>query len=164
MGQRYHGPVVLITDALCYSATDIFAAGFQDHGIGPVLGVDDNTGAGGANVWTHDLLKVLLDTPPPGDGWPGRGNPFVDLPAGAQASGPRCGAPCGWGPHRAGTPVEDLGIVPTSGHRLTRADIVGVERRPAGPARPSCWPADRPTRWRWPSRPRSGPTAGCGCG
>ena len=26
VGQIYHGPVVLITDALCYSATDIFAA------------------------------------------------------------------------------------------------------------------------------------------
>lgn len=29
IGQVYHGPVVLVTDALCYSATDIFAAGFQ---------------------------------------------------------------------------------------------------------------------------------------
>jgi len=61
IGQRYHGPVVLITDARCYSATDIFAAGFQDHGIGPVLGVDDDTGAGGANVWTQDLLEKLLE-------------------------------------------------------------------------------------------------------
>ena len=26
IGQRYHGPVVLVTDARCYSATDIFAA------------------------------------------------------------------------------------------------------------------------------------------
>jgi hypothetical protein len=47
IGQQYEGPVVLITDARCYSATDIFSAGFQDHGIGPILGVDDNTGAGG---------------------------------------------------------------------------------------------------------------------
>ena len=38
MGQTYHGPVVLITDALCYSTTDIFAAGFQDHDLGFVLG------------------------------------------------------------------------------------------------------------------------------
>src|SRR5262249_26531490 len=63
IGQRYHGPVVLITDARCCSATDIFAAGFQDHGIGPVLGVDDNTGAGGANVWTHQLLQQLMEQP-----------------------------------------------------------------------------------------------------
>ena len=37
VGQRYFGPVVLITDARCYSATDIFAAGFADHEIGPIL-------------------------------------------------------------------------------------------------------------------------------
>ncbi|MGH3116613.1 MAG: S41 family peptidase, partial [Gaiellales bacterium] len=34
VGQLYHGPIVLITDAQCYSASDIFAAGFQDHQIG----------------------------------------------------------------------------------------------------------------------------------
>jgi hypothetical protein len=31
VGQVYHGPVILVTDALCYSATDLFAASFQDH-------------------------------------------------------------------------------------------------------------------------------------
>jgi cytosine/adenosine deaminase-related metal-dependent hydrolase len=127
VGQRYHGPVVLVTDALCYSATDIFAAGFQDHGIGPVLGLDDNTGAGGANVWTHDLFKLLLDTPPPGDesgGGTRPANPFVDLPAGAgfRASVRRT---LRVGVERAGTPVEDLGIVPDVPYRLSRADIVG---------------------------------------
>ena len=40
VGQVYQGPVVLVTDAQCYSACDIFAAGFQDHEIGPVLGVE----------------------------------------------------------------------------------------------------------------------------
>ena len=29
IGQRYHGPVVLITSARCYSTTDIFSAGFR---------------------------------------------------------------------------------------------------------------------------------------
>ena len=118
VGQRYHGPVVLVTDALCYSATDIFAAGFQDHGIGPVLGVDGNTGAGGANVWTHDLFKLLLDTPPNPD------SPFTDLPAGAgfRASVRRT-LRVG---DRAGTPVEDLGVVPDERHHLTRIDIMGA--------------------------------------
>src|SRR5437899_2837193 len=51
--------IVLITDALCYSATDIFAAGFQDHEIGHILGTSNNTGAGGANVWTHSDLTAL---------------------------------------------------------------------------------------------------------
>ena len=59
---RYQGPVVLIVDALCYSATDMFAAGFIDHDLGTVIGTSDNTGAGGANVWRHqDLLKLAGD-------------------------------------------------------------------------------------------------------
>ena len=45
--QVYPGPKVLVVDPLCYSATDIFAAGFADHGIGPILGVGASTGAGG---------------------------------------------------------------------------------------------------------------------
>src|SRR3954452_21345974 len=73
IGQRYFGPVVLVTDARCYSATDIFAVGFQDDEVGPVLGVDDNTGAGGANVWTHGLLKALRDLPPD------PGSPYASL-------------------------------------------------------------------------------------
>jgi hypothetical protein len=64
IGQRYYGRVALITDALCYSTTDIFAAGFQDHRIGPVIGVDRSTGAGGANVWKYnDDVAKELDAP-----------------------------------------------------------------------------------------------------
>jgi hypothetical protein len=119
VGQRYHGPVVLVTDGLCYSATDMFAAGFQDHGIGPVLGVDGNTGAGGANVWTHELLALLMGNPPNPD------NPFVDLPSGAgfRVSVRRT---LRVGAERSGTPVEDLGVVPDERHHLTRDDIVGA--------------------------------------
>jgi Peptidase family S41 len=61
IGQKYQGPVVLITDALCYSTTDIFAAGFQDHNIGDVLGADETTGAGGANVWDYSYIAELLE-------------------------------------------------------------------------------------------------------
>lgn len=117
IGQRYHGPVVLITDARCYSATDIFAAGFQDHAIGPVIGVDDNTGAGGANVWTHGLLKQLLELPAPDSG-----SPYKALPKQADMRVSirrtlRVGA-------RAGTPVEDLGVTPDIRHQLTRNDVL----------------------------------------
>ena len=117
IGQRYSGPVVLITDARCYSATDIFAAGFQDHGIGPVLGVDDNTGAGGANVWTLGLLKQLLELPTPDPN-----TPYQDLPGGA---GMRVAIrrTLRVGP-RAGTPVEDLGVKPDVRHRMTADDIL----------------------------------------
>ena len=117
IGQRYHGPVVLVTDARCYSATDIFAAGFQDHGIGPVLGVDDDTGAGGANVWTHALLKQLLEIPSVDPQ-----SPFKDLPGGANMRVAirrtlRVGG-------HAGTPVEDLGVVPDELHPMTRDDVL----------------------------------------
>jgi cytosine/adenosine deaminase-related metal-dependent hydrolase/C-terminal processing protease CtpA/Prc len=120
-GQRYHGPVVLVTNGLCYSATDIFSAGFQDHGIGPVLGVDGNTGAGGANVWTHDLLRTLMSVAPGGGA--ATDNPFVDLPGGAGFRAAvrrtlRVGA------LRGGTPVEDLGIEPDQRHELSEADLM----------------------------------------
>jgi C-terminal processing protease CtpA/Prc len=117
IGQRYEGPVVLITDARCYSATDIFAAGFQDHEIGPILGVDDNTGAGGANVWTHGLLMNLLAIPPADPG-----SPYSALPKGANMRVAirrtlRVGS-------LAGTPVEDLGVQPDERHRMTRRDVL----------------------------------------
>ena len=111
VGQVYQGPVVLVTDALCYSATDIFSAGFQDHGIGTVLGVAGNTGAGGANVLEHtDLLNA----------WPG--GPLTALPAGARmrVALRRC-LRVG---DRAGQPVEDLGVVPDDVHHLTRQDLL----------------------------------------
>ncbi|MCK2215852.1 S41 family peptidase [Actinomadura sp. ATCC 31491] len=117
LGQQYHGPVVLVTDARCYSATDIFAAGFQDHKIGPVLGVADNTGAGGANVWTHALLKLLLEVPEPAPG-----TPYQELPGGANM---RVAIRRSVRVHDlAGTPVEDLGVAPDERHRMTRRDVL----------------------------------------
>jgi hypothetical protein len=117
IGQQYQGAVVLITDARCYSATDIFAAGFQDHSIGPVLGVDDNTGAGGANVWTQSLLKQLLEVPTLETN-----SPYKALPKGA---GMRVAIRRSLrvGP-LAGTPVEDLGVTPDVRHRMTRNDVL----------------------------------------
>ncbi len=117
IGQRYHGPVVLITDARCYSATDIFAAGFQDHEIGTVLGVDDNTGAGGANVWTHTLLRQLLAFNPADSD-----SPYKALPREAEMRVSirrtlRVGG-------KAGTPVEDLGVIPDVRYNLTREDLL----------------------------------------
>jgi hypothetical protein len=117
IGQTYHGPVVLVTDARCYSATDFFAAGWADHEIGPILGVDDRTGAGGANVWTHQLLMQLV-----GDRASEPGSPYAQLPKGANMRvairrGLRVGA-------LSGTPVEDLGVAPTVQHAMTRADIL----------------------------------------
>lgn len=120
IGQRYFGPVVLIISARSYSATDIFAAGFQDHEIGRILGVDGHTGAGGANVWEQDLLGRLLATSASSGQVP---VPQIRaLPKGASMRvairrslrvGPQ-----------AGTELEDLGVVPDERHRMTRADIL----------------------------------------
>ena len=112
-GQGYYGPVVLITDARCYSATDIFAAGFQDHGIGPVLGTSKRTGAGGANVWSHDLLHRLL-----------RDGDAILKPLPGQATfrvairrTTRIGA-------HAGELLEDLGVSTPNVHAVTENDLL----------------------------------------
>jgi Peptidase family S41 len=112
--QSYFGPVILVTDARCYSAADIFAAGFQDNAIGSVLGVDGTTGAGGGNVWK---LANLIGSLPTAEDFP-----FRPLPGGADLSlvirrllrvGPN-----------AGTPLEDYGVAPTERHNMTRNDVM----------------------------------------
>ncbi len=108
LGYHYPGKVVLVIDALCYSTTDIFAAGFQDHEIGQVLGTNDRTGAGGANVWTYNFFEKL--------------NGFGPLPKGvsfrsAIRRSTRVGA-------KAGVPLEDLGVQPDATHLMTRRDIL----------------------------------------
>ena len=113
IGQKYQGPVVLITDALCYSTTDIFAAGFQDHRIGTILGVDPATGAGGANVWEYALIAQLVADP-------------VALPmqlpsdASFRFAVRRVTRVAG----NAGLPLEDIGVRPDVEHRLTRRDVL----------------------------------------
>lgn len=115
LGQTYHGPVVLITDARCYSATDIFAGGFADHKIGKILGIDDCTGAGGANVWTHSLLSDLMRV----DNGP---SPYQPLPQGSNMRVSirrtlRVG-------DKAGSPVEDFGVRPDLRHAMTLRDVL----------------------------------------
>lgn len=120
LGQVYSGPVVLITDAQCYSATDMFAAGFQDHKIGKVLGVDNNTGAGGANVWTHFLLRIL-DMPPEVSANSGVGK-LEELPRNAdfRVSARRMLRAI----DNAGMPLEDYGVKPDERHYMTRRDLL----------------------------------------
>ena len=113
IGQRYHGPVVLITNARCYSATDTFSAGFRDHAIGPIIGTDRNTGAGGATCWTHRTIARFLDD---------RTSPLRPLPRGvdfrvALKRTLRVGA-------HAGTEIEEVGIRPDILHHTTERDIL----------------------------------------
>jgi hypothetical protein len=114
IGQTYYGPVVLITDALSYSTTDIFAAGFQDNEIGEVLGTSDNTGAGGANVWWYqDLMNAVRNNPR---------SPFRPLPRGADILvAVRRSIRVG---RHAGRPLEELGIVPDQRHYMTKRDVL----------------------------------------
>lgn len=116
IGQRYYGPVVLVVDGNCYSATDIFAAGFQDHGIGKVIGVSNNTGAGGANVWEHWLITEAL---PPG--W--RLKPLPNQ-VGMRVAIRQC---LRVGP-KAGALLEDFGVVPDEFYKLRRGDIMEGDR------------------------------------
>lgn len=115
IGQVYYGPVILITDALSYSTTDMFAAGFQDNEIGEVLGTSDNTGAGGANVWWYqDLVYAVKDNPR---------SPFKPLPRGADILlAVRRSIRVG---RHAGRPLEELGIVPDRRHFMTARDVLG---------------------------------------
>jgi Peptidase family S41 len=112
IGQQYQGPVVLIVDALCYSTTDIFAAGFQDHDIGKILGVQGHTGAGGANVWDYALLTQVLPTR------------FKTLPKGA---GLRVAIRKTTRVNeRAGISLEDLGVQPDKPYHMSHDDILGA--------------------------------------
>ncbi len=83
-----------------------------------LLGVDDNTGAGGANVWTHALLKILLEVPPPAD----TESPYKELPNGANMRVAirrtlRVGG-------QSGTPLEDLGVTPKERYFMTKNDLL----------------------------------------
>lgn len=112
--QAYFGSVVLLTDGRVYSAADRFAAQFQDHEVGVVLGVDANTGAGGANVWKHaDLIRSMTGL---------ADSPYRSLPAGTDITVAirrtlRVGA-------NIGAPVEDFGVEPKHVHPMTRSDVL----------------------------------------
>lgn len=114
IGQVYYGPVILITDALSYSTTDMFAAGFQDNKVGDLLGTSDNTGAGGANNWHYgDLIDAF-----------GKNSKsiFKPLPRQSELSlamrrSIRVGA-C------EGRPLEELGVAPDYRHYMTKNDLL----------------------------------------
>ena len=115
LGRQYPGPVVLIMDARCYSSTDAFVAGFQDHGIGKVIGVAPTTGAGGANMWTlPDLMTAQPDTP------------LQSLPQGAslRAALRRSRRVA----RNSGMLVEEFGVTADIQHSVTRSDLLYEDR------------------------------------
>jgi len=76
LGQVWFKPTVLLTNANCYSACDVFAAEMQDHGASMVIGEHASTGAGGANVIPHDVFVKVLEKH--------TGSPFRSLPQGQE--------------------------------------------------------------------------------
>jgi imidazolonepropionase-like amidohydrolase len=122
--QAVNAPVVLIVDGLCYSAADVFAAGFQDHKVGRIIGIATNTGtegantgAGGANVWSYSLLRLLLKPMTESDD-----TVFEELPHGTDM---RVAIRSMLRVYdAAGTPLEDLGITPDYRYLMSRDDIL----------------------------------------
>ncbi|MCZ2149775.1 MAG: S41 family peptidase [Bryobacterales bacterium] len=113
VGQVYQGPVVLLIDALTYSAADMFAAGFQDHEIGEVIGVDSNTGGGGANLWRHEDLRASVP-------------PFPDIPLAPLPREVRMSLAirrCERRGRNAGMPIEDIGVRADLVHQRTQDDL-----------------------------------------
>jgi hypothetical protein len=112
IGQVYPGPVVAVVDARTYSAGDLFAAGFVDHRVGPLVAVDEATGAGGANVWyDRDVMSALAGT----------SRAFPPLPKGVSFTvafrrALRVGGV-------EGTEIEDAGVRGQFRHPLTRRDL-----------------------------------------
>lgn len=110
IGRKYPGPVVVMVDALTYSSAEMFAAGFQDHHIGLVLGTARRTGGGGASPWHQAMLYKLT----------GKAvfRPLPDAPT-LRVAVRRCRRVHA----RSGQPVEGVGVVPDLFHLPTRGDL-----------------------------------------
>jgi hypothetical protein len=116
IGQIYGGPVAAVVDAKTYSAADLFAAGFVDNGVGPLVSVGLASGGGGAEVWTEETVRNAL-----------LGTRFeqVEPPAGAGFTvAVRRAVRTGDAVDAAGSGIEDVGVRNTAGvHDSTLRDL-----------------------------------------
>lgn len=119
-GQVWFKPVVVLTDANCYSACDLFAAAMQDHNAATIIGTHATTGAGGANVMSYDIFKLIFDQSE-GD------NPFVKLP-GKQSMRVSWRQTIRVGKN-AGELIENAGVKSDVTVRYVTEDVVGGESR-----------------------------------
>lgn len=114
LGQVWFKPVVVLTDAACYSACDLFAAAMQDHAAATIVGSHPSTGAGGANVMDVRNFRSVFSAL-------GSNNPFKALPQGQSMR-------VSWrqtvrvGKNK-GALIEDRGVIPDVVINYTRADI-----------------------------------------
>ena len=109
----YSGRVAIVVDGLSYSTTDVFAAGFADHKRGAIIGVDPMMGAGGANVWSHQVIAQFAVAA----GLPG----LTPLPKGASNVAVRRSLRVR---SSRDLPVENLGARPGHLYKLTMRDIL----------------------------------------
>ncbi len=120
-GQVWFKPVVVLTDASCYSACDLFAAGMQDHAAATVIGTHHATGAGGANVMEYGSFRAVFG------GTNNSDNPFVSLP-GNQSFRVSWRQTIRVGKN-AGKLIENYGITPDIVIPYKRDDLAGGESR-----------------------------------
>jgi len=119
-GQVWFKPVVVLTDANCYSACDLFAAAMQDHAAATVIGTHGTTGAGGANVMSYDIFRQIFDQTE-GE------NPFVKLP-GKQSMRVSWRQTIRVGRNK-GELIENAGVKSDVTVRYVTEDVVGGESR-----------------------------------
>lgn len=108
--QVYKGPVVTLVSGNTYSAGDDFAAMQVDQNMSVLVGVDENTGAGGASILSYSFLERLAPTV------------FQPLPFGVYMSTAfsrfyRTGT-------SSGKIIEFFGVKPQIVYNLTRADAL----------------------------------------
>jgi len=111
-GQLYQGPIVLIVDGLCYSTTDVFAAGFQDSGVGKILGLHRRTGGGGGNVWKYSDILQNCAGDPAGISVMPKGSSF------------RIAVRRNIRPRKSDRLVEEFGVEADEVYQMTREDIL----------------------------------------
>ncbi|MHA7134331.1 S41 family peptidase [Oerskovia turbata] len=111
-GRVYPGPAVAVVDPNTYSSGDLFAAGWVDNDVGPLVAVGQATGGGGANVWTQSQVRDALA---------GTERALAPMPAGTSLTvAVRRTIRSGRGD---GIPVEDLGIAGVP-YDMTRDDLL----------------------------------------
>jgi hypothetical protein len=120
-GQVWFKPVVVLTDANCYSACDLFAGAMQDHGAATIIGTHTTTGAGGANVMDYDTFRQIFNQSLTTE------NPFIALP-GYQSMRVSWRQTLRVGKNQ-GKLIEDAGIKSDIVVRYVTEDVVGGESR-----------------------------------
>lgn len=108
--RAYQGPVVTLVSGNTYSAADLFAALQVDQNLSVLVGIDENTGAGGASVVPYSWLEDFAPSE------------FERLPFGVRMSTAfsrfyRTGT-------SSGKIVEFFGVKPQIIYNLTRADAL----------------------------------------